>query len=171
MTARVRRRCQLRGFRRPVHGGGAPDGANGRTGRRGISPAQVTYGVDMGVFARLLRRSKATEEASTAETQADILTAEPAAEAAAEAKGSTDAEADAGAGTEVGTEAAAGTGTEVEGDARAEVEVTETATAEGTDGPTATEAVEDAAAEGVEIPKQQSAEATADHETGEGART
>ncbi|MFE1840640.1 hypothetical protein [Streptomyces sviceus] len=123
----------------------------------------------MGVFARLLRRSKATEEASTAETQADILTAEPTAEEAAEAKGSTDAEA------EVDTEAGAGTGTEVEsegeGDARVEVEVTETATAEGTDGSTATEAVEDAAAEGVEIPKQQSAEATADHEADEGART
>ncbi|MEU1481178.1 hypothetical protein [Streptomyces sp. NPDC005760] len=87
----------------------------------------------MGVFARLLRRSKATEEASTAETQADVPTAESAAEEAAEAKEPTDAE--------------------------------------GADGSTATEAVEDAAAEGVEIPKQQSAEAAADHEAGDGART
>ncbi|WP_020121853.1 hypothetical protein [Streptomyces canus] len=117
----------------------------------------------MGVFARLLRRSKATEGASAAETQADILTAGSAAEEAAEAKGSTDAEAKAGSGT----------GIEVEGDARVEVkvEVTETDAAEDTDGSTATEAVEDAAAEGVEIPKQQSAEATADHEADEGART
>ncbi|MGW1749396.1 hypothetical protein ACWCRD_28050 [Streptomyces sp. NPDC002092] len=46
----------------------------------------------MGVFARLLRRSKATEEASTAEAQADTPTAEPATEEAAEAKGSAEAE-------------------------------------------------------------------------------
>ncbi|WP_053851047.1 hypothetical protein [Streptomyces sp. NRRL B-24085] len=108
----------------------------------------------MGVFARLLRRSKTTEEASTAERQADITTAEPAAEEAAEAKGSTGAEADAS--TEAGSEARA--------------EGTGAAGAEGTDGSTATEAVEDAA-EGVEIPKQQSADEAADHEAGEGART
>ncbi|MEU9287784.1 hypothetical protein AB0D57_24540 [Streptomyces sp. NPDC048275] len=44
----------------------------------------------MGVFARLLRRSKATEEASTAEVQADTQTADAGAEAevAEEAKGS-----------------------------------------------------------------------------------
>jgi hypothetical protein len=44
----------------------------------------------MGVFARLLRRSKATEEASTAEAQADTLTAETEAEVAEEAKGSSE---------------------------------------------------------------------------------
>ncbi|KUO17531.1 hypothetical protein [Streptomyces dysideae] len=38
----------------------------------------------MGVFARLLRRSKAAEETSTAEAQADTLSAEPAADEAAE---------------------------------------------------------------------------------------
>ncbi|MFE3037583.1 hypothetical protein ACFXKY_38760 [Streptomyces canus] len=123
----------------------------------------------MGVFARLLRRSKATEEASTAEALADVRTAEPAAEEAAEAKGSTDTEAKAGSGT--GT----GTAIEVEGDARDEVADTETDAAEERDGSTATEAVEDAAAEGVgisqQIPQQQSAEAAADHEAGEGART
>jgi hypothetical protein len=113
----------------------------------------------MGVFARLLRRSKATEEASTAETQADIRTAEPTAEEAAEAKGPTDTEA----------EVTADAGTETEAEDKTPVEVT--GTAEDTDGSTATEAVEDAAADGVGIPKQQSAEEAADHEAGEGART
>ncbi|MFJ4938321.1 hypothetical protein ACIP8U_31270 [Streptomyces pseudovenezuelae] len=113
----------------------------------------------MGVFARLLRRSKATEEASTAETQAGIPTAESAAEEAAQAEGSTDVEG--GAGTEVDSPA----------EATDTATATATATAEGTDGSTATEAGEDAAAEGVEIPKQQSAAAAADHEAGEGART
>lgn len=49
----------------------------------------------MGVFARLLRRSKATEEASTAEAKADTPTAEPAVQEAAEAKGATEATAEA----------------------------------------------------------------------------
>jgi hypothetical protein len=133
---------------------GAPDD-------RGISPARVTYGVDMGVFARLLRRSKAREEASTAETQADIATAEPAAEEAAEAKGSTDATAEAGTGT----------GAEGETQVEPQAEVGETAAAKDTDGSTATEAVEDAGTDSVEIPKQQSADEAADHEAGEGART
>ena len=94
----------------------------------------------MGVFARLLGKSKATEEASTAETQADTQTAEPTADEAVGAKESTEAEA--------GSDSAA----------------------EDTDGLTATEAVEDTA-EGVEIPKQQSAEEAADREVGEGAHT
>jgi hypothetical protein len=111
----------------------------------------------MGVFARLLRRSKATEEASTAETQADIRTAEPAAEEAGEAKGSTDAKAEVV--------------TEPQAEGRTGAGVAETAGAEDADGTTATEAVEDAAAEGVEIPKQQSADEAADREAGEGART
>ncbi|WP_432196883.1 hypothetical protein [Streptomyces sp. bgisy027] len=46
----------------------------------------------MGVFARLFRRSKSTEEASTVEVQADTPTAEQAAEETAEAKGSAGAE-------------------------------------------------------------------------------
>lgn len=41
----------------------------------------------MGVFARLFRKSKATDEASTAEAQADTPTAESAAQGADEAKG------------------------------------------------------------------------------------
>lgn len=92
----------------------------------------------MGVFARLLRRSKAAEEASTAEAGAATPTAEPEAEKAAEATES--AEAETTAGTDAGD------------------------TAE----PTATEAVEAGAAEGVDIPKQQSADEAA---AGEGART
>ncbi|WP_328978615.1 hypothetical protein [Streptomyces canus] len=114
----------------------------------------------MGVFARLLRRSKATEEASTAETQADIRTAEPAAEEAGEAKGSTGAEATAEAEVQ----------TEPQTEGKTQVEVAEAAGGEDAGGATATEAVEDTA-EGVEIPKQQSADEAADREAGEGART
>jgi len=54
----------------------------------------------MGVFARLLRRSKATEEASTAEVQADTVTAGTEAEVAEEAKGSSETEGEATAETE-----------------------------------------------------------------------
>lgn len=89
----------------------------------------------MGVFAKIFRRSKATEEASTVEAQADTPTAEPATEEAAEAKGS----------AETKTEDAAE--------------------------PKAAEPVEADAEDGVEIPKQQSADEAADSEAGEGART
>ncbi|MHA5051163.1 hypothetical protein [Streptomyces sp. SD15] len=62
----------------------------------------------MGVFARLLRRSKATEEASTAEVQADTQTADAGAEAevAEEAKGSSESggEAEAARTAETTTE-------------------------------------------------------------------
>lgn len=88
----------------------------------------------MGVFARLFRRSKATEEASTVEVQADTPTAEQAAEETAEAKGSTEAQAEEPA-------------------------------------PTAPESVATGGDDGVEIPKQQSADEAADSEAGEGART
>jgi hypothetical protein len=103
----------------------------------------------MGVFARLLRRSKATEEASTAEAQDGALTAcsESAAEEAAEAKGSAEVRSeDAGA---------------------AEVEPT----AAQAETPAGTAGSDAGSGEGVEIPKQQSAEATSDSEAGEGART
>ncbi|AZQ37881.1 hypothetical protein EJ357_34140 [Streptomyces cyaneochromogenes] len=69
----------------------------------------------MGVFARLLRRSKATEEASTAEVQADTPTAEPAAEEAAEAKGSTETKAEDAA------QPAAAQSTEADGDDGVEI--------------------------------------------------
>jgi len=92
----------------------------------------------MGVFDRILRRSKATEEASTAEAQADAQTAESlTAEAADEVS-----ETEAGARVQ---EAAETTATEAVG------------AADGVDS--------------VEIPKQQSAEAAADNEAGESART
>ncbi|MEV8432735.1 hypothetical protein PGH47_31465 [Streptomyces sp. HUAS 31] len=84
----------------------------------------------MGVFARLFRRSKATEEASTVEVQADT----PTAEETAEAKGSVEAQAEEAA-------------------------------------PTTSEAVASDGDDGVEIPKQQSADEAADSEAGEGART
>ncbi|QOV35093.1 hypothetical protein IM697_34185 [Streptomyces ferrugineus] len=89
----------------------------------------------MGVFARIFRRSKAAEEASTAEAQADTPTAEPAAEETAEAEAS--------------------------------VEVN----AEDADRSAPAESVEGESDDGVEIPKQQSADAAADSEAGEGART
>ncbi|MEV5911814.1 hypothetical protein DMH25_19100 [Streptomyces sp. WAC 01325] len=90
----------------------------------------------MGVFARLFRRSKATEEASTVEVQADTPTAEQAAEEeTAEAKESVEAKAE---------EAAR---------------------------PTTSEAVAADGDDGVEIPKQQSADEAADSEAGESART
>ncbi|MFJ9726760.1 hypothetical protein ACIRP3_28760 [Streptomyces sp. NPDC101209] len=92
----------------------------------------------MGVFARLLRRSKVTEEASPVEVPADARTAGPEAEEAAEAKGPAGAEE------------------------RTATESTE---------PTAAEDGEAGSEAGVEIPQQQSAEAAADSEAGEGAHT
>lgn len=89
----------------------------------------------MGVFARLLGRSKTTEEAS-GEEQAVAVTDESPAEETEAAKGSPEA----------------GSGAESE------------TTAEKS------EAVAVPATEGVEIPKQQSAEEAADSEAGEGAR-
>jgi hypothetical protein len=96
----------------------------------------------MGVFARLLRRSKATEEASTAEAQADTPTAESEAERAEEVKASPEA-------AEGNVSATAKSG---------EVEANEAAEDES------------GAADDVEIPKQQTAEKAADNEAGEGAR-
>lgn len=59
----------------------------------------------MGVFARLLRRSKATEEASTAEVEAASQPACTEAEVAAKAEGSSENEGEATAGT-AGTDTA-----------------------------------------------------------------
>ncbi|MET8249048.1 hypothetical protein ABZV31_34555 [Streptomyces sp. NPDC005202] len=87
----------------------------------------------MGVFARLFRRSKAAEEASTAEEQADAAAGSEAARG----------EADVSAGAEGGA-------------------------AEATK---ADDGAEDTGADGVEIPRQQSAEEAAEPEAGEGART
>ncbi|MFB9462492.1 hypothetical protein [Streptomyces cinereospinus] len=71
----------------------------------------------MGVFARLFRRSKTREEASTAEARADRPPAGPEADGAAGAKGSD--EADAGAGREPAAAVKEGAG----GDAPEVVEI------------------------------------------------
>ncbi|MFE6822973.1 hypothetical protein [Streptomyces sp. NPDC057690] len=112
----------------------------------------------MGVLARIFRRSKATEEA-TAETAsaADASTATPSDGVGAEQRGEPAQEsAEVGAEVEV---ASAGTRAEKAGDA-AEQETEKT-----------TEPVAVAGTDGVEIPRQQSAEEAADSEAGEGART
>ena len=97
----------------------------------------------MGVFARLLRKSKNTEEASAAETGADGTETERAAE-------ETTAEA-------------------VE---TAESGPRNTAETDGTDeAATAPEAAEAADSDGVGIPKQQSAGEAVDNEADKGART
>ncbi|MET9835590.1 hypothetical protein ABZ078_41365 [Streptomyces sp. NPDC006385] len=96
----------------------------------------------MGVFARIFRRSKATEEASTAEAQADTPTAEPAAGEAAEA-----------------AETA-----ETKESAEVEAEDADRSTAAAESDDTDTD-------DGVEIPKQQSVDEAADSEAGESART
>ncbi|MFG3026970.1 hypothetical protein ACGFZJ_00250 [Streptomyces sp. NPDC048253] len=116
----------------------------------------------MGVLARIFRRSKATEEA-TAETTsaADASTGTPADGVGAEQPGepaptqeSAEAEVEAEVEVEVGAEKA-----EKAGNA-AEPETEKT-----------TEPVAVAGTDGVEIPRQQSAEEAADSEAGEGART
>ncbi|WP_409469270.1 hypothetical protein [Streptomyces sp. HC307] len=69
----------------------------------------------MGVFARLLRRSKTKEEAATAETQADTPSAGSEADEAGEAKETTEAEAGAGTETATATDEGDGTGPEAVG--------------------------------------------------------
>jgi hypothetical protein len=99
----------------------------------------------MGVFARFRRKAKDSEETTTEAAAAASVTAEPEkTEGTAEGSpGSTDSKPVAEAGTD--KESAA-----------------EDKPAEG--------GGEAAAAEGVDIPKQQSAEKAADTEAGEGAR-
>lgn len=105
----------------------------------------------MGVFARLLRKSKATEEASTAEVQAGTQSADTEAEVTEAAKGSSEA-SQASESTETpGSSEPSGSGC---GAATAAAEVTGAATTED-----------------VEIPQQQTAAKAADNEAGEGART
>jgi hypothetical protein len=97
----------------------------------------------MGVFARLLGRSKAAEEASTAAVQVDTRTADTEAEVTEEAKGSSE--------KSEGAESPGGSA--------------------GEDGAAATEPAEATAKDDVEIPQQQTAEKAADNEAGENART
>ncbi|MFJ3865300.1 hypothetical protein [Streptomyces nigra] len=99
----------------------------------------------MGVFARIFGRSKASEEASPAEAEASTVTVDSGAEAE-EAAEPTAPTAPTGAEAEETAPAAA-----------AETDGTDKADGTGTD-------------EGVEIPKQQSADEAADSEAGEGAR-
>ncbi|WP_328344096.1 hypothetical protein [Streptomyces violaceus] len=103
----------------------------------------------MGVFARLLRRSKATPEAPAAEAQTDTAKAGPEAEEAAETLEAKEAAETLEAKGADGTTEAAEAGAEAPAEAPAE----------------ATEG------EGVDIPKQQSTDKAADNEAGEGART
>jgi len=98
----------------------------------------------MGVFARLLRRSKATEEASTAEARTGTPAVGPVAEESVAVE-------PAGAMQQMGS-------------AESQDSVVEAAAE-------AKEPVAEAAAETVDIPKQQSVEGAADREAGEGART
>lgn len=105
----------------------------------------------MGVLARLFRRSKASEEAATEEATAT------------EAPSGTTPDGTPEEGAEVEQAAEAGHETAEAGDTTE----TESATVTGTG--TAAEPV--ATSDGVEIPRQQSAEEAADSEAGEGART
>ncbi|MFG2718345.1 hypothetical protein ACGFW5_08580 [Streptomyces sp. NPDC048416] len=101
----------------------------------------------MGVFSLFRRKVDAAVAQPTEEAAAATVTPDP------EAKGADDAPADCCAAAEASGRTEAGAEPEA-GDAPAE-------SAAGAEG---------AAAEGVEIPKQQSAEEAADNEAGEGAR-
>ncbi|MFE6335304.1 hypothetical protein ACFVP3_35605 [Streptomyces sp. NPDC057806] len=95
----------------------------------------------MGVLARLLRRSKASEETSAAEAGAGTTAAGSEAEETAQPLEATEAKGSAGTEALAPQEA------------------------------TATEAVGSEPADGVEIPKQQSADEAAEREAGESARS
>ncbi|MFI7502597.1 hypothetical protein ACIBVL_29805 [Streptomyces sp. NPDC049687] len=128
----------------------------------------------MGVLARLFRRSKATE-AKTSESQA---TEEAATQEAATDTATEEAPEAVGAQAPPSPEASAGSredGGEAER-AKQTAAATEPGGARQTGhSETVTEAAAGAAAvsgpDGVEIPRQQSAEEVADSEAGEGART
>ncbi|MFI1922494.1 hypothetical protein [Streptomyces sp. NPDC020377] len=110
----------------------------------------------MGVLARIFRRSKATEEATAGTASAaDASTGTPADGVGAERTGEPTPAQDS-AEAEAGAEQA---GPEQAGNA-AEPETEKT-----------TEPVAVGGTDGVEIPRQQSAEEAADSEAGDGART
>ncbi|MFE0451556.1 hypothetical protein ACFW2D_09745 [Streptomyces sp. NPDC058914] len=115
----------------------------------------------MGVLARLFRRSKATEEATTAGAGTEeASTGKTVAEETTAREAQTTAEAPAG--------------TAVDGD-EAEQAAQDASARESAGAGDATEAATDddatAAADGVEIPRQQSSGEAADSEAGENART
>ncbi|MGW3633353.1 hypothetical protein ACWD7F_24900 [Streptomyces sp. NPDC005122] len=130
----------------------------------------------MGVFARLLRRSKAAEEASTAEVPAGTLTAET--DAGTDADVTTDAEVTTGA------EGIADAGADATADAGGAAEPVSEPVAEEATGSSESEnagecgrkaeparaATGAAPSEDVEIPQQQTAEKAADNGAGESAR-
>ncbi|MFF1439412.1 hypothetical protein [Streptomyces sp. NPDC058295] len=107
----------------------------------------------MGVLARIFRRSKATEEA-TAETTsaADASTGTPVDGVEAERRGESPSAQESAEAEKAETADKAGNAAEPETE-----KTTEPVAVAGTDG--------------VEIPRQQSAEEAADSEAGEGART
>ncbi|TKT03153.1 hypothetical protein E4U91_25755 [Streptomyces lasalocidi] len=160
-----------------------------------MSPARVTYGVIMGVFARLLRRSKTTEEAVTQEVAPEAIPVADEAPADGDVPSGADVPAsgavpaseeaptavavpvadEAASVTDVGAEAgsaidaAASVSTEAPAPADASEAEPE---ATGSAAETVSEADSaDADADGVEIPRQQSADEAADREADEGART
>ncbi|MCX3060520.1 hypothetical protein [Streptomyces beihaiensis] len=107
----------------------------------------------MGVFAMFRRKAKESDAVTSAEVEAVAASAdEPEAEGGQGSDGASGPAAEA-------TEAAGATEAAPEAEERPAGEEAQAA-----------EAVESAAAEGVEIPKQQSAERAADSEAGEGAR-
>lgn len=108
----------------------------------------------MGVFARLFRRSKTTEETRTVEARADG--------------------AAAGAGPRDGTAEDDGTGPQDgtgSGDAAGTAEPKGSSGAPETGEPPVRETGQVVGTEAVEIPRQQSSETAAGSEAGEGART
>ncbi|MDV5148800.1 hypothetical protein R1T08_32770 [Streptomyces sp. SBC-4] len=127
----------------------------------------------MGVFAVFRRKKKDVVEVSPEETGAVVASeGDEVTEAkskagteteteAAEIRAGIDADADAGTDVEEGVDGGAGAGAGVDADARVDVDVD--ADLDAVD-------KAEAASEVVEIPKQQSAEAAADNEAGEGAR-
>ncbi|MET8409913.1 hypothetical protein ABZV34_17740 [Streptomyces sp. NPDC005195] len=135
----------------------------------------------MGVFARLLRRSKAAEEASIAEVPDGTLTAEAGAETGAGTDAdvtTTDAEVTTGA------EGIADAGADATADAGGAAEPVPEPVAEEATGSSESEnagkygrkaeparaATGAAPSEDVEIPQQQTAEKAADNGAGESAR-
>ncbi|MEU3483661.1 hypothetical protein ACI2LO_24300 [Streptomyces sp. NPDC033754] len=107
-----------------------------------------------------------SEETGVAGTPVDDVT-----EAGAESRTETEITAESEAGAEVRVEVGAGTGAVVEATAKADTDADAADGADAAEGlGTDEEAAGAVASEVVEIPKQQSAEAAADNEAGEGAR-
>ncbi|RSS60097.1 hypothetical protein EF909_09705 [Streptomyces sp. WAC01280] len=131
----------------------------------------------MGVFAVFRRKKKDVVEASPEETGVAGTPVDDVTEAGADTRAETEITAESEAGADVRVEVGAGTGTSASASASAADVVETTAEAGAADGADAAEGLDTdeeaagaVASEVVEIPKQQSAEAAADNEAGEGAR-